>query len=185
MKHLAPLLAALFLLTACGPSAHSDSAPAPVADNRALTALFNADQKARKGGIPDLKEGLMMSQADAERRTQVRAMLDRGEVRSGADYWRAGFIFQHGDHPDDYLLAHALATAALSLGERDGAWLAAASLDRYLVATDQPQIYGTQFVAIPDQPTIQSALDRDLLTDAIRKATRVPVLAEQTPPPGH
>ena len=100
-------------------------------------------------------------------------------------HWRAGFIFQHGDHPDDYLLAHALATAALSLGERDGAWLAAASLDRYLLATGRSQIYGTQFIAFSDQPTIQSALDRDLLTDAIRKATRVPLLAEQAPPPGH
>ncbi len=183
MKRFAPLFAALLLLTACGPSARSEGAPAPVADNRALTALFNADQKARKGGILDLKEGLRMSLADAERREQVRAMLDRGEVRSGGDYWRAGFIFQHGDHPDDFLLAHALATAALSLGEQDGAWLAAASLDRYLVAVDRPQIYGTQFIAIPDQPTNQSALDRDLLTDSIREATGVPPLAEQTPPP--
>ena len=183
MKHLAPLLAALLLITACGPSARPDGAPAPVADNPALTALFNADQKARKGSIPDLKEGLMMALADAERREEVRAMLDRGEVRSGGDYWRAGFIFQHGDRPDDFLLAHTLATAALSLGEQDGAWLAAASLDRYLAATDRPQIYGTQFIAIPGQPTTQTALDRDLLTDAIRKATRVPPLAEQTPPP--
>ena len=183
MKPLAPLLAALLLLTACGPSARTDDAPAPVADNRKLTALFNADQKARKGGIPDLKEGLRMSLADAERRAQVRAMLDRDEVRSGKDYWRAGFIFQHGDRPEDFLLAHALATAALNLGEQDGAWLAAASLDRYLLATDRPQIYGTQYMALSGQPTIQSALDRDLLTDAVRKATRVPPLAEQTPPP--
>lgn len=185
MKPLAPLLAALLLLTACGPSARTDDAPAPVAvavaDNRALAALFRDDQAARKHGGPDLMESL----ADAERRDQVRAMLDRGEVRSGRDYWRAGFIFQHGDRPEDFLLAHALATAALSLGEQDGAWLAAARLDRYLVATGRPQIYGTQFIAIPDQPTRQSALDRDLLTDAIRKATRVPALAEQTPPPGH
>lgn len=185
MKPLAPLLAALLLLTACGPSARTEDAPAPapvavaVADNRALAALFRDDQAARKDGGPDLMESL----ADAERREQVRAMLDRDEVRSGKDYWHAGFIFQHGDRPEDFLLAHALATAALSLGEQDGAWLAAASLDRYLVATDRPQIYGTQFIAIPDQATIQSVLDRDLLTDAVRKASRVPPLAEQTPPP--
>lgn len=181
MKLLAPLLAVLLLLAACGSPARPDSAPATLADNRALAVLFRDDQAARKDGGPDLME----SMADAERRDQVRAMLDRGDIRSGRDYWRAGFIFQHGDRPDDFLLAHALATAALSLGEPDGAWLAAASLDRYLVATDRPQIYGTQFIAIPDQPTIQSALDRDLLTDAIRRATRVPVLTEQTPPPGH
>ncbi|MGH7020650.1 MAG: hypothetical protein ACREEY_12245 [Brevundimonas sp.] len=150
-----------------------------MADNRALAALFTADQAARKDGGPDLTQ----SMADADRRDQVRAMLDRGEVRSGTDYWRAGFIFQHGNQPEDYLLAHALATAALSQGEPDGAWLAAASLDRYLLATGRPQIYGTQFIAFSDQPSRQSALDRDLLTDAVRKATRVPPLAEQTPPP--
>ncbi len=179
MKRLTPLLAALFLLAACGPSARPDDAPAPIPDNRALAALFRDDQAARKDGGPSPMESL----ADAERRAQVRAMLARDEVRSRKDYWRAGFIFQHGDRPEDFLLAHALATAALSLGEQDGAWLAAASLDRYLVATDRPQIYGTQFIAFPDQPTTQSALDRDLLTDAIRKATRVPPLAEQAPPP--
>lgn len=183
MKLLAPILAATLLLAACIAPERPDGAPAPVADNRALTALFNADQKARKGGIPDLREGMMRSLAYAERRAQVRAMLDRGEVRSGADHLRAGFIFQHGARPDDYLLANALATAALSQGEKGGAWLAAASLDRYLVATGRPQIYGTQFVALSDQPTTQSAFDRDLLTDAIRKANGVPPLAEQTPPP--
>lgn len=179
MKLLPPLFAALLLLAACGPSDRPEAAPAPVADNRALAALFRADQNIRKDGGPDLIE----SMADAERRAQVRAMLDRGEVRSGTDYWRAGFIFQHGDRPDDYLLAHALATAALSQGEQDGAWLAAASLDRYLLATGRSQIYGTQFFGSSDQPTRQSALDGALLTDAIRQATRVPPLAAQTPPP--
>lgn len=179
MTRLISLLAAFFLLSACGPLDRPDREPAPVADNPALAVLFREDQAARKGGGPDLMEGL----ADAERRNQVRVMLDRGEVRSSRDYWRAGFIFQHGDRPDDYLLAHALATAALSLGEQDGAWLAAASLDRYLLKTGRPQIYGTQFIAFSDQPTIQNALDSGLLTDAIRKATRVPPLAEQAPPP--
>lgn len=178
MKRVTSLLAALLMISACGPSASPDSAPAPVADNQMLETLFAADQAVRKNGGPDLAQGM----ADAERRDQVRAMLDRGEVRSGADYWRAGFIFQHGDRPDDFLLAHALATAALSQGEPDGAWLAAASLDRYLLATGRPQIYGTQFIAFSEQPTIQSALDRDLLTDSLRRATRVPPLAEQTPP---
>lgn len=178
MKLLLPLFAALVLLAAYGPSDRPEGAPAPVVDNRALAALFSADQAVRKDGGPDLIE----SMADAERRDQARAMLDRGEVRSGTDYLRAGFIFQHGDRPEDYLLAHALATAALSQGEQDGGWLAAASLDRYLLATGRPQIYGTQFIQISNQSMSRSALDRDLLSDAVRKATHVPPLAEQTPP---
>ncbi|MGH7028715.1 hypothetical protein [Brevundimonas sp.] len=179
MKHLAPLLAALLLLAACGSSDRPEGAPAPVADNRALAALFNADQKARKDGRLDLVEVM----ADAERLAEVRAMLKRGEVRSGEDFLRAGLLFQHSFQTDDYLLAHALATAALSQGEERGARLAAASLDRYLLATGRRQIYGTQFVQIGSEPTRQLALDRDLLTDAIREATLVPPLAEQTPPP--
>lgn len=179
MKLVATLLATALLLAACRPSDRPDQAPPPVADNRALAALFNADQAARKDGVIDLMEVM----ADAERLVEVRAMLKRGEVRSGADYLRAGLIFQHSLEPDDYLLAHALATAALSQGEKRGARLAAASLDRYLLATGRPQIYGTQFVQSGDQPIRQSALDRDLLTDAVRQAAGVPPLAEQTPPP--
>lgn len=72
-------------------------------------------------------------------------MLTQGEVRTGLDYYNAALIYQHGKTPDDYLLAHVLALDAISLGTKEGRWLAAATLDRYLQSIEKPQIFGTQF----------------------------------------
>ena len=83
MKRLIPLLAAALLLSGCGSQSRADDPPAARADNPALNALFNADQKARQDNHLDLLE----SMADAERLAEAKAMLDRGEIRSGADYY--------------------------------------------------------------------------------------------------
>ena len=178
MKHLIPLLAAALLLSGCGPEGRAGDPPAARADNPALNAMFNADQKARQDNHLDLLE----SMADAERLAEAKAMLDRGEIRSGADYFRAAFIFHHSREADDMLKAHVLATAALAQGHQDAAWIAAASLDRYLQATERPQIYGTQFVQTGAETT-RGAFDPDFMPDSLRGDTRVPPLAEQQPPP--
>ncbi|WP_312221028.1 hypothetical protein [Brevundimonas sp.] len=178
MKHLIPLLAAALLLSGCGPEGRADNPSAARADNPALNAMFNADQKARQDNHLDLLE----SMADAERLAEAKAMLDRGEIRSGVDYFRAAFIFHHSREADDILKAHVLATAALAQGHQDAAWIAAASLDRYLQATERPQIYGTQFVQTGAETT-RGAFDPDFMPDSLRRDTRVPPLAEQQPSP--
>ncbi|WP_162938793.1 hypothetical protein [Brevundimonas naejangsanensis] len=48
-------------------------------------------------------------------------------------------------------------------------------------ATGRPQIYGTQFVRI-GQETTRGAFAPDFMPDAVREATGVPRLAEQTAP---
>jgi xylose isomerase len=57
------------------------------------------------------------------RRERVRALLDAGQLRSGWDFREASFIFQHGSQPDDFLMAHILAMAALAKGIRKAAGL--------------------------------------------------------------
>src|SRR5690606_41448277 len=99
MKRLIPLAAAALLLSGCGPEGRAEDPPAARADNPALTALFDADQKARQ----DHHLYLMESMADAERLAEAKAMLERGEIRSGADYFRAAFIFHHSREADDIL----------------------------------------------------------------------------------
>lgn len=148
------------------------------ADNPELAQLFNADQRARAGATGPLGAGV--EQADAERRLQARALLDGGGVQSASDYFHAAFIFQHGDRPDDYLLAHALAMNALALGRPDGVWIAAASLDRYLHSIGKAQIYGTQFqTPLGGKATTQGVFDRELLPDTVRRDSGVPVLSDQ------
>jgi len=51
---------------------------------------------------------------------------------------------------------------AAAKGDQGAAWIAAATLDRYLQSVRQPQIYGTQFLgagAAGDAETLQSAAD--------------------------
>ncbi len=55
------------------------------------------------------------------------AYLRRRLLRRCAD-------FQHGQTPEDFLFAHALAVEALIRGESAEKWIVAATLDRYLQA---------------------------------------------------
>lgn len=146
-------------------------------DNDELTRLFAEDQAARQGTTRlSIGTGLQ----DAERRVVVRRMLDTGKVRSAADHYHAAFIFQHGDQSDDYLLAHALAVSAVARGRDDAAWIAAATLDRYLHSIGRPQIYGTQFqIRYDGSGTTQGDFDRTLIPDSLRITSGVPPLAAQ------
>lgn len=148
----------------------------PITDNLELKALYDADQAARTHGDIDWT---IVSRQDAERREIVRTMLDRGEIRSGPDYERAAFIFQHGARPEDYLLAHALASAAVVQGQTSAAWISAATLDRYLQNIGKPQVFGTQFQAPNGEAYSQGSFDRALFPDALRSAMGVPTLEAQ------
>jgi hypothetical protein len=142
-----------------------------------MTRLFDEDQAVRKG--PGPIDWSVVGPQDATRREATRALLDAGALRSGDDFWRAAFIFQHGDKPQDYLLAHGLAIIAAAKGRRDAPWIAAASLDRYLKAIGQKQVYGTQYSTPHGGPTTQEPYDRTTISDAMRVATGVPAIAQQ------
>ncbi len=179
-------IALLAAIAAPAQTAPPPVAPAPAAatsDNAEMARLFAADQDARKNIDParfrDRAFVERMIAADAERRTRTRALLDAGRLTTGADYYAAAFVFQHGDHPDDYLLAHSLALAAVARGKPDASWIAAATLDRYLQTIWQRQIYGTQFATRPGLTTTQEPYDRALIPDSLRTALGVPVLAKQ------
>lgn len=154
---------------------------APVASNSEMASIYAADQADRQAGMDT--DWTVVAPRDRARRQRVRELLDQGLLASGQDYQYAAFVFQHGDEPEDYLLAHALAMAAQAKGKHDAAWIAAASLDRYLASTGKGQIFGTQFGRDAGGRTTQKPGETALLTDAIRIAVGVPPLAEQLPPP--
>ena len=144
--------------------------------NAEMTAIFDADQADRQS--PDI-DWSAMGPVDDKRRSRTKQLLDAGSLQSGDDYYHAAFVFQHGNEADDYLLAHLLATIAIARGRPDAVWIASATLDRYLQAVGKPQILGTQYT-IPEKGAVtQEPYDRALISDAMRKALRVPSLEEQ------
>lgn len=139
-----------------------------------IKQLFDADQKDRQGAMSFTPEQWkQMAARDAERRREAHKLLDAGALKTGEDFEDASFIFQHGDAPQDYLLAHILAMAAMGKGDAQARWIAAATLDRYLQTIKQPQVFGTQYKWTEMKPkphgATQAPYDTALVSDALRK----------------
>ncbi len=92
---------------------------------------------------------------------------------------RCSFHLQHGQTPADYLLAHILATVAVQKGDARSLWIAAATLDRYLNSTHQPQVFGTQYNSKNDAPVPQDPYDPELIADQLRLLFCVPSVEQQ------
>ena len=146
--------------------------------NEEMRQIFEADQKDRQGPIEKIDRAVV-SKRDSARRKLVRQLLAQAKLHSGKDFERAAFVFQHGDKPDDYLLAHTLATVAVARGYGGAIWISAATLDRYLHSIHQPQIYGTQFEINPEGKVTQEPYNRHLISDTLRQDLGVPSQAEQ------
>jgi hypothetical protein len=146
--------------------------------NPEMKQIFEADQKDRQPGVGKI-DWAVVDKADAARREATRKLLVKGKLHTGEDFERAAFVFQHGDTPDDYLLAHTLAMVAVAKGHRGALWIEAATLDRYLNFVHQPQIYGTQFFFKPNEPTTQEPYNRTLIPDSLRLGLGVPSQAAQ------
>ncbi|HEY4949178.1 MAG TPA: hypothetical protein VIH88_02475 [Candidatus Acidoferrales bacterium] len=129
-----------------------------------LKAIYDDDQNDRTN------INAASIQHDADRREQIHRLLNAGRVQSGEDYYFAAMVYQHGQTPHDYLLAHVLAMTSVAKGYKDGIWLAAATLDRYLQSVKEPQIFGTQYFQWGKNPYSQEPYDKDLVSDSLRAA---------------
>lgn len=145
--------------------------------NPAMKAIFDEDQRVRTEEKIDWQT---VSRSDAERRQQTRKLLADGALHTAKDYEEAAFVFQHGDSPQDYLLAHTLAMVAVSKGDPTAIWIAAATLDRYLEKIGQKQIFGTQTATDAQGHWTQEPYDRELVSDALRQQLGVPPQSIQT-----
>jgi hypothetical protein len=145
-------------------------------DSVELMQIYKADQKDRETPVGG-SDWKIVGPRDAARRKRVRELIDQGAVRTGKDYERAAMVFQHGDTPEDILLAHVLAVTALGKGSSGAQWLAAASLDRYLHRLKQPQIFGTQFTnqdLTKKEGWTMEPYNRQLLAPSLLEANCVP-----------
>ena len=102
--------------------------------NAEMTAILEADQSARQSSEEFMKHAAQIGRDDAERRRRTKTLLDEGRLRAGEDFYNAAFVFQHGETPDDFLLAHTFAMVALAKGYHPARWIATATLDRYLTS---------------------------------------------------
>jgi hypothetical protein len=141
-----------------------------------MKAIFEEDQRVRLNDQMDWNE---VSQSDAQRRERTRQLLTEGALHTGKDYEEAAFVFQHGNQPRDYLLAHTLAMIAVSKGDATAIWLTTATLDRYLKSIGQKQVFGTQYSQTDHEQWTQEPYDRDLISDRLREQLGVPSQAAQ------
>jgi hypothetical protein len=150
--------------------------------NPEMKAIFDEDQRVRQPG--QTSDWSVVGKTDIARREQTRKLLASGALHTGKDFEEAAFLFQHGDKPDDYLLAHTLAMVAVSKGDAMAIWIASATLDRYLVNIKQKQIFGTQYNNAAPTGSLQTIwtqepYDRTLVSDALRQQLGVPAQSTQ------
>jgi hypothetical protein len=178
------LLGALLLLSERALS----QTPAPATTVPDLAVLYQADQAERAQlraltSPTELKTAAAaMAAHDAQRRGQVRALIQSHTLRTSQDYRMAATILQHGVSAEDYALAHALATLGSTLAPDDKALrrLAAATTDRWLLSRQPQQWYGTQSVcdARVKPPTCKLEVIDSAVSDAERDAAGLAPLAQ-------
>jgi hypothetical protein len=139
-----------------------------------MNRIFDEDQAERGPAHWNNRIEQTLSIADTHRRSETLDLVKNGRLRSADDFTKAAFIFQHGSTREDFLLAHTLALAALARGNRGASWIAAASLDAYLQASGQRQIYGTRFHISHGQPELTAPFDTQLIPESLRLQLGVP-----------
>jgi hypothetical protein len=117
-------------------------------NNPELAALFAADQGERKAlnAASTPADWAALAANDEGRRARVAAIVATGGAETGADWYMAAMVYQHGGTLDDYARAREYAITSVLRGDEDGRWLAAAAWDRWLVQAGYPQRFGTQSV---------------------------------------
>lgn len=154
------------------------AAPSPASNAAELKQMFDEDQADRTPGAGKNIDWEAVSKQDEAREGRVKELLRSGSLQSGVDYYHAAMILQHAPEANDYLLAHDLCVIAIAKGEERAKWLAAASLDRFLVAIGRQQRFGTQFTSKRSfHPPRLAPVDPDV-PDQLRRELNVPTLAE-------
>ena len=174
----------VFTLASLGPAFALAQEPTDTT-NQELASLVQADQREAQalvkagGREQDLRAWVS---ASAPRREMVRRLIRAGGLVTAKDYVNGALLLQHGDTPEDFLLAHVLATIAGFKGSGTGRWLSAAALDRYLSNVGQPQVFGIQAMRdFTKMATDCHSMTPNLaiITDQIRKEYGYPLTAAE------
>ncbi len=145
-------------------------------DNEELKTLYFEDQADRE--IEDANWQII-SKRDSLRQDRVVELLDSNKVRTSLDYSNAAMIFQHGRDTIASGLAVKMMRKSIELDSTANKWLLASAIDRDLMRRGKPQIYGTQFGRIGEEPWKRYNLDSTKISDAERREYGVLILTEQ------
>jgi len=159
-------------------ASRGDPADSTPRDNPELARLYEEDQADRMPGEGKTIDWSVVGPRDKQRRARVYALYEASELHTGKDFHRAALVLQHAEKPDEYLLAHEFCVVALSKGERDARWLAAATEDRLLLNIGRPQRFCTQYRSSGPAARLTLYEVGKGVTDALRRELGVPSLAQ-------
>jgi len=172
------LLIALLALASCkqesNPAISEAHEQAP--DNTELIKIYQNDQADRQ---TDNIDWSAVSQRDNARQKRVYELLDSNKVKTSQDYQHAAMVFQHGNDSVAYGMAVKLMRKSIELDSTANKWLLAAAIDRNLLSRNKPQIYGTQYQKMGDEPWKLGDMDTTRISDAERIEYGVETLAQQ------
>jgi len=147
-------------------------------DEKELCLMYFEDQADRKPKDGAAIDWDVVAPRDEARLARVKELYQGGAIQKGMDCYYAAMILQHSTETEDYLLAHELCVAAISMGVNEAKWLAAASEDRYLLSIGRPQRFGTQYRGDGPGGAWQLCEVASGLVDALRLTFNVPPLSE-------
>jgi hypothetical protein len=139
-------------------------------DNQELKRLCDEDQSDRtppKGKSIDLT---FLGPRDKTRLKRVKELYIQNLLKTAHDYDCAATVLQHGEVPEDFLLAHEFWVVAISKGKNDPDTLSlvAASEDRFLMNIGRPQRFGTQLRSEGNGPIMLYPVDGGV-SDELRR----------------
>jgi tetratricopeptide (TPR) repeat protein len=147
-----------------------------VVDNPELIEIYKIDQADRKTENIDWN---IVTKKDRLREVRIYELLDSNKVRTSLDYHNAAMIFQHGRDSIAFGMAVKLMRKSIELDSTANKWLLAAAIDRDLLSRNKPQIYGTQYWKMKDQPWELREIDTTKISDVERIEYGVETLAQQ------
>ena len=147
-----------------------------IADNAELIEIYQKDQSDRQ---TDNIDWSVVSKRDSLRQKRVYELWDSSKVRTSEDYHNAAMVFQHGGDSIAYGMAVKLMRKSIELDSTANKWLLAAAIDRDLLSRNKPQIYGTQYQKMGDEPWKLGEIDTTQITDAERIEYGVETLDQQ------
>ena len=114
--------------------------------NSTLKKIYSEDQEERK--LINWNDKLAvrnLSSKHSRRIKDVKNLLRNLKLRTSEDFYWAAMIFHHGKTLENYARAVALSRISAELGSKDGKWLYARAIDRFLLKLGLNQKFGTQF----------------------------------------